>query len=208
MGLVGAGEDLKNAIIKARESHRRKQPNPQHFLDVLRFNVFYAFAHNARAMGFDNAWLKYEAISPLCTTVISKATRSSSALPPNLVPTDLQYDVEHHPWIDFLPCPKMRNNFLRRLRDSGEASVDEDRLCVDIVDGASARQPDDVCLVTWGLPWELSGWEVTEAFWEKWPWLLEGCNELLRSTNHWRGKRGLPPLKMTSCFPKELGGVE
>ena len=195
LGRPGGIEALAGAMLAARRSHLRGQPDPRHLVDVLRFNVFFAFAHNARTLGFDDGWLTYDAVSPLCTGAPAPWLRPARDLPPSLVPTALQLAVEHHPWIDFLPCPRMRDNFLRRVRDHGEDSVDEDALCVDIVDAASAREPGDVCLVTWGHPWELSEWEVTEAFWKKWSWLLEGCSELLMSTNFWRAKRGLDRLE-------------
>jgi hypothetical protein len=34
------------------------------------------------------------------------------------------------------------------------------------------------------------GWEVTEGFLRKWGFLLEGCDELIESTNRWRALRG------------------
>ncbi|RYP64515.1 hypothetical protein DL770_009180 [Monosporascus sp. CRB-9-2] len=195
LGLPGGRNALTNTALAALERYRMGQPDPRQLIDVLRFNVFYAFAHNAKVLGFNDDWLKYEAISPFGAPRPSPPSQPIAAsCPPNMKPTMLQMTVEHHPWIDFLPCPRMRDNFLRLVRDMGEDAVDEDGLCVDIVDAASARGPEDVCLVTWGKPWELSGWEVTEPFMKKWAWLLEGCTELMESTNTWRRKRGLHDL--------------
>ncbi len=49
-------------------------------------------------------------------------------------------------------------------------------------------------LMIWGHPWETSGWEVTERFFEKWGFLFKGCREILIATNHWRELRGDEPL--------------
>ncbi|RYP43892.1 hypothetical protein DL768_009597 [Monosporascus sp. mg162] len=192
LALPGARNALTNAALAAYERYQMGQPDPRQLIDVLRFNVFYAFAHNAKVLGFNDDWLKYEAISPFGAPQPSPPSQPIAAsCPANMKPTVLQMTVEHHPWIDFLPCPRMRDNFLRQVRDKGEDAVDEDGLCVDIVDAASARDPESVCLVTWGKPWVLSEWEVTEPFMKKWAWLLEGCTELMESTNTWRRKRGL-----------------
>ncbi|KAK2594180.1 hypothetical protein QQS21_008119 [Conoideocrella luteorostrata] len=203
MGRPGSRDVLTRAVLAAHGRYRMCQPDLSQFVDVLRFNVFYAFAHNARILGFNDDWLKDESVSPLCkqrphpqSQSQSQSQAMSADVPWNMKPTELQLAVEHHPWVDFFPCPRMRDNFLRRVRDHGEDAAFEDALCADIVDGASARTPDDVCLVTWGKPWELSGWEVTENFLKKWPWLLEGCTELIASSNNWREARDLQALNL------------
>lgn len=197
LGLPGGRDVLTSAAQAAHQRYRMRQPDPRQLIDVLRFNVFYAFAHNAKVLGFNDDWLKYEAISPFGAMKANLLNPLIAAnCPPNMKPTMLQTMVEHHPWIDLLPCPHMRDNFLKLVRDKGEDAVNEDDLCVDIVDGASARSPEDVCIITWGEPWALSDWEVTEPFMKKWAWLLEGCTELLESTNRWRRKRGLHDIRL------------
>ncbi|KAL6890043.1 hypothetical protein GGI43DRAFT_416238 [Trichoderma evansii] len=197
IGLPDGRDVLTSAAQAAHQRYRMRQPDPRQLIDVLRFNVFYALVHNAKVLGFNDDWLKYDAISPFGAMQVNLANPLIAAnCPPNMKPTMLQTMVEHHPWIDLLPCPHMRDNFLKLVCDKGEDAVDEDGLCVDIVDGASARRPEDVCIITWGEPWKLSDWEVTESFMKKWAWLLEGCTELLESTNRWRKKRGLHDIRL------------
>ncbi len=90
-----------------------RQPDPRQLTDVLRFNIFNALAHNAKVLGFNDDWLKYEAISPFGATQDDGPPNLLIAAncPPNMKPTMLQTTVEHHPWIDLIPCPRMRDNF-------------------------------------------------------------------------------------------------
>jgi hypothetical protein len=45
-------------------------------------------------------------------------------------------------------------------------------------------------MVLWGEPWCTTGWEISEGFARKWAFLLDGCNNLIESTNKWREARG------------------
>lgn len=51
------------------------------------------------------------------------------------------------------------------------------------------------CLIVWDDPWDISSWEVTPGYLKKWGWLLEGCEELILSTNRWRASRYEEPLE-------------
>ena len=49
-------------------------------------------------------------------------------------------------------------------------------------------------VIVWSPPWDVRGWEVTEGFWNKWGFLMKGCDDVLEATNYWRGQRGEEPL--------------
>jgi hypothetical protein len=119
--------------------------------------------------------------------------------PVSMRPTPLQVLVEHHPWIDFFPCPRMRDNLLRVVFEHGEDAFDEDALCHDITDGGAAAGIESAAMITWADSWSPEGWEVTEMFLEKWSWLLHGCVELQTSTNTWRNRRGMSDLRFPGC---------
>lgn len=108
-------------------------------------------------------------------------------IPLDLQPTLLQQSTPHPFWISAIPFPTMRDNLI--LLDG---TYDSDDLCYDL--GQALYEGfDDVerrgCLV-WGDPWSMYGWEVTEGFVEKWGFLLNGCLDLIASTNYWREMRG------------------
>lgn len=114
-------------------------------------------------------------------------------LPESLRPTALQLAVPHHPWIDAFPFPSFRNSLLTHAdalaADEGELS--DVKLCSDTL-GLDVRT--SAGLLVWGDPWDASAWELSEAFFTKWCWILYGCDELLASTNYWRASRGEPSL--------------
>ena len=50
-------------------------------------------------------------------------------------------------------------------------------------------------LIIWGEPHDTSSWEVTPGFLAKWPWAMEGCDDLIESSNRWRLMRGEEPMR-------------
>jgi hypothetical protein len=51
-------------------------------------------------------------------------------------------------------------------------------------------------LIVWGEPGRVESWEVTPSFIRKWAWAMQGCQELIDSTNRWRKTRGEKPIKV------------
>lgn len=114
-----------------------------------------------------------------------------ATVPPSLEPTSLQRSTPHQPWIDCFPAARVRDNLIRWT-----GRFDPDDLCCDL-SGGLYEGFDDVekrGMIIWGEPWREDGWEVTERFAEKWGFLLDGCHELVESTNRWRAQRGEDPL--------------
>jgi hypothetical protein len=126
-----------------------------------------------------------EAVSPFNMMYSHQPASSTiiSQLPAGLQPTALQVSTLHHPWIDLLPVPEMRDNLFRRGMDS----FDEDELCHALKGNLPEHNPG---VLVWRDPWDPSGWEVTERFVRDWGWVVVGCWDLLKSTNKWRAKRG------------------
>ena len=164
----------------AHQSYLLGSPRVDLLLTLIQFNVFRALISNNFSLGFDLAWLREDAISPFYTT----SPESWGSLPENLRPTELQHKVEHHPWIDLFPIPTMRDNLLR-----AGADYDDTAICLDIVE-IGDKPKEKAGLIVWGEPWDIYGWEASPAFLRKWAWVVEGCHELLKSTNYWRMKRG------------------
>ncbi|KAF7537282.1 hypothetical protein G7054_g3816 [Neopestalotiopsis clavispora] len=108
-------------------------------------------------------------------------------LPRALRPTELQVAIPHHPWIDLLPSPQLRDNILLAL----ENDLDEDDLC-QAFSGRTKPAPPGV--IVWKDPWVSDGWEISEALARSHGWILKDCWELFESTNKWRARRGERPL--------------
>ncbi|KAM0532311.1 hypothetical protein ACHAP0_005754 [Verticillium nonalfalfae] len=185
--------------VEARDHHARNAPLPLHLVPVIRFNIWHALASNAAVLGMDSAWLYYDAISPFNKAGPRLGPAAlPAACPASLCLVPLQPRVEHHPWIDLLPFPALRANFLRHIMLFGEDSIDEDDLCRDIVQGAVGADvavTDAATLLVWGESWDPMGWEATVPFLRKWAWLFAGSTDILASTNYWRRQRGETQLR-------------
>ncbi|KAB2573248.1 hypothetical protein DBV05_g8071 [Lasiodiplodia theobromae] len=173
-------------------------PRADLLLSLVRFNTTRAIVLNARAMGITAALMmapeSRSLLPSLPTTTAAEgaaADLSSAAsvlpllLPPSLRPTALQLSVSHHPWVDVLPLPELRDNLLRR----DESTYDKKELCRDLRGFQAVEDGRYGGMVVWGEAWDPRGWEVTDAFAEKWPWVVEGCHALWESTAHWRAVR-------------------
>lgn len=177
-------EELREMMDQYERSARRDyelgSPRADQLLTLIQFNVFRPLLSNASTLGNTMEWLDDEAVSPWNTDF----QPVNSSYPPSLLPTPIQKTVPHHPWIDFWPIPRMRDNILL----AGN-SYDKYKLCKDLVDFWNV--PDaQTGLVVWREAWDPYGWEASEAFVTNWGWILKRCSELMESTNYWRAKRG------------------
>jgi hypothetical protein len=125
-----------------------------------------ALVVNARILGLNTQSMSRESRSLLTST--SVAGTVPDCLPPSLKPTSLQLVIPHHPWVDLLPVAEMRDNLLRR----DENSYDAARLCRDMR-GFQEVKDGRGGVTVWGEPWDPCGWEITEAFARKWPWVIQ-----------------------------------
>lgn len=174
----------------ALQDYELGSPRTDQLLTLIQFNVFRAFVSNTASVQFTMDWLKQDATSPWL--VKRPEALSSTKCPPDLKPTVLQTTVPHHPWIDLIPVPKIRDNLLL-----AEGQYDEDELCNVILDFHDVPN-EKSGLIVWGEPWDSAGWEISENFLTHWAWVIRGCDEIQRSTNRWRRRRGEKELHFHS----------
>ncbi|PYI03082.1 hypothetical protein BO78DRAFT_400093 [Aspergillus sclerotiicarbonarius CBS 121057] len=171
----------------AYESYFRGSPSADHLLTLSKMNVFRAFMANMTVLGLgkDTTWCQDDdALSLFNTLPPGTIEESYSKLPIALRPTKLQIKTPHHPWLDFFPLPRLRDNLVM-MADR----FDDEDLCHDLM-GFWDNASDSCSMLVWGEPSDPASWEVTERFLRKWPWVVRGCPELLQSTNRWRQSRG------------------
>lgn len=53
-------------------------------------------------------------------------------------------------------------------------------------------------LIIWGEPHVMQNWEATPGFLAKWSWAVEGCDDLVESSNRWRIRRGEEPMRVAA----------
>ncbi|KAK1590476.1 uncharacterized protein LY79DRAFT_590431 [Colletotrichum navitas] len=188
-------DDLYDLFLqRAHESRGRRGsgPGPGPMADLLlplvQFNLFRGLMENSKTLGITLSMvLDDNCISPYGSDPAYGAGSGDGwvvALPSAMRPTRTQLTVSHHPWLDLLPLPRLRDNLI----GAGD-SLDDDELCLDLIGNADAPSGRGG-MILWGEPWDPRSWEVTEDFVERWRWILEGCGELIVSSNYWRAKRG------------------
>lgn len=169
---------------------------------LAQFHFVKALFANMEVLGLSDDEMDDEALSPFNSLLgpfpvqPQHTVARFSKLPTALRPTDRQSATPHHPWIDLLPIPRMRDNIFRQR----EELFDEEALCHAMRGQAPDFAPG---LLAWRDPWDPTGWEVTEEFCRDWGWVVEGCVDLLRSTNVWRAQRGDKPLVIEVSRPGE-----
>ncbi|KAL7945794.1 hypothetical protein V8C42DRAFT_321591 [Trichoderma barbatum] len=194
-----------------------------HLLHLIHFNVLRGLSYNKKVIK-PNAFIECSGnISAQLERVIRQLPEATSPadfrLPESLTPTKLQMSCPHSNWIDVFPFPKMRDNLIRWENYFSHAEFLTDLLgnlisCMtapppktthallssraqDAAQGVEEEVPTDRRgLILWGEPFHKDSWEMTPGFLRKWSWAVEGCSELIESSNRWRTSRGERPLRV------------
>ena len=74
--------------------------------------------------------------------------------------------------------------------------LDDDELCLEMLEADKRNLDEKPALIVWGDSSNPYAWEASVPFLRKWGWLVQGCHDLLESTNYWRGQRGERTLTM------------
>ncbi|KAL2832829.1 hypothetical protein BDW59DRAFT_138735 [Aspergillus cavernicola] len=187
----------------------------QNKLTLLIFTTYYVPGHQSTQRTIHPDVLFYG--SSLISTALD------DCLPGTLIPTQPQLSLIHATWINILPFPRMRENLIKWetcfshsefICDIVGHLVDTQRLFSNSVSlpmvsnrGIPSQmvflqgEDDEVTsgrngLIVWGEPYRIESWEATPGFLRKWMWALEGCEELIESSNRWRMVRGEEPIRV------------
>ncbi|KAH6976514.1 hypothetical protein BKA56DRAFT_589722 [Ilyonectria sp. MPI-CAGE-AT-0026] len=197
-----------------------------HLLHLIQYNVFRAFVSNKRTLNTRLADPTTCPLSgPVYDDTTLYPPKLD--IPPSLAPTTLQKTCYHSIWINIIPFPRVRDNLIRRegrfdqwemMQDfvgdlmrstpapwqqgapvSFTVPVPEPKHPLPLLSGSDT---DEVTagrkgLIVWGEPHDMQSWEVTPGFLKKWPWAVEGCDELVEISNRWRMKRGEEPVRIS-----------
>lgn len=157
------------------------------FLILSEYSVHRAFVTNAAMLAIDTVTLAdWNGLSPW--TVVNPFAAPSESFPGSLSPTPLQLRTYHHPFLDLIAPPDLRDNILIAVLEDDQ----EDHLCQSIHEDG---------LKVWGeQPWSPMGWEFSQSFVDQWAWLLDDGS--INSSNFWRFERGEPPLKLPHAIPR------
>lgn len=187
-------EDHDNSTCQAQprcQTDGRLESSEGHRFDLLAClinrNFHAAASSNARHLGISQSAVH----STSLTLTPTQHANSSAGL--TLQPVTLQHQILHDPIIDILPHARLRHNIMMAIAAS---RIDAKLLCDDLrcsgglicIQGSWQR-----CgLVLWGSPQDSQSWEISAGFMYRWGHFLQGCEDLLASTNVWRAQRGEP----------------
>ncbi|VUC27280.1 unnamed protein product [Clonostachys rosea] len=170
-----------------------------HLIPLIQYNALRAILTNIHILYTCNLIIEPFPDSSCVPTEIQRVilwdiSEPAQAPPDTLQLTPLQQRIPHGSWIDTLPLAKMRDNAIIL-----EGSFDFEEFMTDcfgaLCNSGRGRDSSGECgVIAWSDPWHPRGWEFTEGFIRKWKRMLEGCEEVIESTNYWRGLRDEEPL--------------
>ncbi|KAH8896304.1 hypothetical protein GQ53DRAFT_640359 [Thozetella sp. PMI_491] len=202
LSTAAAGQPLRkeNPLLSAAQLSHHASPietvifplSSDNLIVLLQYNVLRAsIANHQMVSSFLGVNLMAECADGKLHVVSGQLL--SQTIPPSLQPTALQRAVPHQAWIDVVPHPRWRDNLLQAL-----GGFDDDALWSDIIGGLFEGFPDAEVrhrgIIAWSPSWDVSGWEISEGFLNRWGWTLRGCEDVLNATNRWRARREEPPL--------------
>jgi hypothetical protein len=209
--------DILNLLANSAENLPKNElVNDKHFLNCtistlpsLQLNNFHvmqasfwaAILANARILGFElEDYLDEESISPISILSTSpfdekeaeKIIDHFSIVPRDLRPSRVQFEKEHHAYLDVLPFPKFREHILAAV-SCNPPLIDEEELCMDLMnDGLVCWGSQGINnSINAGMPWDSRSWEPQLWFLKKY-WFLVGFqnDEMWSCTKWWHGMRG------------------
>lgn len=160
-------------------------------LRVMELDLLRAAMAIAKRMQVDDIIYSITASSPFVDP--SFGGLGFDHLPTNLRPTKIQLLIPHHPILDILPWPTVRNKMIvifsqppdsRPVQAASPTSLLE--FVYDIEDGSEGVR-------IWGNdPYSDKNWEVGEKVFSNWWWAFD--SQIIKHSNFLRRQRGAPTL--------------
>lgn len=193
-----------------------------HLLHLIQYNVCRALISNMRTLNTQPSDSTICTITSPCRDDTALYPLKSG-IPLSLVPTALQQTRYHSTWINVIPFPRVRDNLIRYegrfdpwelmqdlvgdLMNSTPTPRRDSPISTNVPESqrpltlSLRSDPDEVTarrkgLIVWGEPHDMKSWEATPGFLAKWGWIVDGCDELVEISNHWRMKRGEEPMRL------------
>ncbi|KND87905.1 hypothetical protein TOPH_07488, partial [Tolypocladium ophioglossoides CBS 100239] len=157
---------------------------PVHELMLLR-----AMMRIAQRIGCKEQLWRLDAVSPFHKGVATPADQ----LPVPWRPTPSQVLVSHHPLLDFLPWPGVRDRIIGILSLPDEARPPNAAGPLALVNFAYDLEDNaEGVRIYGGDPYDPACWEVGQVFFERWWFIFD--RDIVDNSNRWRRLRGAPPL--------------
>lgn len=206
-GIIHRPPTCTRAVVPA--SHHTLPDPHANAIEFLPTTIFSALLHNAVALGFnldEIASCAAGGISPFYrpstphddpASLLSSAVLSLPGVPPeNLRPTLTQVLIPHHPSLDLIPLPRLRDRAIA-LSAAMPHVFDNWELKLDIYTrgGLGVRRRQMVGRAC--QPWEKEGWVAAPWFLTKWSVIVDEERELL-TAGEARGRASMSIVAATT----------
>ncbi|KAL4788384.1 hypothetical protein BJX76DRAFT_353406 [Aspergillus varians] len=148
----------------------------------------------------------------MTTETVAAVQRIFKKLKREMRPTRAQIITSHHPSLDILPFPELRNTLIKH-----QGEFDEDEFFHDALTGlvcwggagiGKRDRASSTGQISSGTPWDPRSWEAQVWFLKKYWNLLGGEDgDLVRQTEWWRAIRGDDELDVTELASGNLYGT-
>jgi hypothetical protein len=167
-----------------------------YLLPVHELTVLKAVVRIAERIGCREHIWNLEALSPFSQGIATP----NEQLPDAWKPTASQILVPHHPMLDFLPWPQVRDRVINIFSMPDEIRPPNARGSLALVKFAyDFEDNSEGVRIYGGDPYDPNSWEVGQVLFERWWFIFD--RDVIENSNRWRQLRGAPPLalKGTSC---------
>ncbi|KKP07225.1 hypothetical protein THAR02_00655 [Trichoderma harzianum] len=159
---------------------------PVHELTLLR-----AVLRISERIGCGQMLWNLEAVSPFSQGIATP----SDQLPAAWKPTASQILVPHHPMLDFLPWPEVRDRVINIFSMPDEMRPPNAKGPLALVNFAyDFEDNSEGVRIYGGDPYDPNSWEVGQVFFERWWFIFD--RDVIENSNRWRQLRGAPPLAL------------
>lgn len=153
----------------------------------LQMALFRGLMTIAKRLEIDQFVFDIHAVSPFCLP--NTALNSYQHLPPSLRPTAVQRSTPHHPALDLLPWPDVRDKLIMVFSQPVEIRPPSARSPTAFVEWIYDLEDSAEGARIWGEdPADEGNWEVGEKVYDRWWWALSA--QVVTQANAWRGARG------------------
>jgi hypothetical protein len=193
-------DDADDAIV----SRKWKQPSPrpqtedlqycfpdEANLEILELTLLRGCTMIARRINVHETMWSLSAASPF--TDPSMAFAQYKHLPVNLQPTMVQMTVPHHPIVDLLPWPAVRDRMIMILSQPPDLRPPQAASPTALLDFVyDIEDSSEGIRISGSDPYSANNWEVGEKVFKSWWWIFD--RDVVRRSNELRESRGAPLL--------------
>lgn len=173
-------------------------------LEVLELTLLRGCMMVARRMNVHETMWSLTALSPF--TDPSMAFAQYKHLPANLQPSMIQLTVPHHPILDLLPWPAVRDRMIMILSQPPEARPPQAASPTALLDFVyDIEDSSEGVRISGSDPYSANNWEVGEKVFKSWWWIFD--RDVVGRSNELRKSRGAPLLGSSSSPGSILGEV-